>query len=57
MTGVATGVANFMLKSWCKTSAYEIRTFQYGSFVLLNETIRIVIVHSKGREVRVRMQA
>ena len=24
------GVANFMLKSWRKTSAYEIRTFQYG---------------------------
>ena len=24
------GVANFLLKSWRKTSAYEIRTFQYG---------------------------
>ena len=24
------GVANFILESWLKTSAYEIRTFQYG---------------------------
>ena len=27
------GVANFLLKSWRKTSANEIRTFQYGSCV------------------------
>ena len=25
------GVTNFMPKSWRKTSAYEIRTFQYGT--------------------------